>query len=430
MKLRALLGLMLCGVARPVAAENLLFKNVQRVDVQARTVQPTQVLLLDGRIAPATTPPPANVTVVDMQGKWLIPGLIDLHVHTWGNTLPDGSGMALGPHKTAHVMLYAGVTAMLDLAGDANELFEARAAQRRGGADSDLEADLYAAGAPFGNWNLPTAANAAAVVTDYVASRHPDVVKFIYDTPTLAGPPFVAAMQALRGGSVPTVVHIGTWEHARDALTAGASAITHLYDDAVIPQEVVRQWAASTTQSIPTMAVQMDLAAMTDSPKMLDAPLLNALLPRWAMGTLRHPKKYCDRAMGTLRWQRADRQNDAASLHWLVGAGVSILAGSDTNNMGTLQGYSLHRELLLLRAGGLGAWETLAAGTTAAAAFLKRPVGINPGDLGEFVILAGDPIQDIANTQKIVAVVHHGKRVDRAALQRQVLAEGQSRSVD
>lgn len=417
-------------VGSPLRAESFVLRNVQRVDVQARSIARTDVAVVDGRIAASGAALPPGIAVVDMTGKWLIPGLVDLHVHTWGNALPDGTHMPLGPRRTGHAMLYAGVTAMLDLAGDANDLFAARATQRAGGAASDLEADLYAAGAPFGNWNLPTAEGAAAVVVDYVAARQPDVVKFIYDTPTLAGPPFRAAMQALAGGPTPTVVHIGTWEHARDALLAGASAITHLHDDEVIPSDVVKLWGTRPTRSIPTMAVQMDLAHWVDRPQLLDAPLLTALMPRPALDLYRRPPKFSGPTQGTLRWQRAERQNDMVSLHLLVGAGVMILAGSDTNNLGTVQGYSLHRELLLLRAGGLGAWETLAAGTTGAAAFLRRPTGIELGEVAEFVVLEGDPLEDVANTQNIVWVVHHGKRVDRQALQRKLLSECRERVAD
>ena len=125
----------------------LLLENVQRVDVAARTISSANVAIVDGRIAPwdeASLMP--HATVLDMNHAWLIPGLIDLHVHVLGNPLPDGRSIPMDAHATGRAMLAAGVTAMLDLAGDPEVLFDVRAEQRRGTARSDGEADLYAAG--------------------------------------------------------------------------------------------------------------------------------------------------------------------------------------------------------------------------------------------------------------------------------------------
>ena len=247
----------------------------------------------------------------------------------------------------------------------------------------------------------------------YVRDYQPDVLKFIYDTDLLRRAPFLAAMRAVRYGAVPTVIHIGTWQHALDAIVAGATAVTHLDDDAVIPADVLAAWQASPTLSIPTMAVQGDLANFVQQPELLNSPLLNALLPRWAVQSFRAPERFSDKGQRVLAWQRQLRFNDLQSLGLLSHAGVRFLAGSDTNNQGTVQGFSLHRELVLLRASGVGPWETLAAATTEAAAFLRRPLGTETGQVAELVLLAGNPIEAIDNTQRIVAVVHHGKLVHR-----------------
>ncbi|HEY9715288.1 MAG TPA: hypothetical protein V6C72_17585, partial [Chroococcales cyanobacterium] len=60
---------------------------------------------------------------------------------------------------------------------------------------------------------------------------------------------------------------------------------------------------------------------------------------------------------------------------------------------------------------------------TGAASFLSRPSGINAGETAELVVLNASPLTDIANTQDIYAVIHHGQLVDRAKLRRTIQNE-------
>jgi imidazolonepropionase-like amidohydrolase len=100
----------------------------------------------------------------------------------------------------------------------------------------------------------------------------------------------------------------------------------------------------------------------------------------------------------------------------LADAGVTILAGTDSGLPGTIQGYSLHRELIKLVEAGLSPWQALAAGTTKAGTFLGQSYGVTPGSVANLVVLAASPIEDIRNTQRIAHVIHRGSIVDRQAL--------------
>jgi imidazolonepropionase-like amidohydrolase len=100
----------------------------------------------------------------------------------------------------------------------------------------------------------------------------------------------------------------------------------------------------------------------------------------------------------------------------MADAGVTILTGTDWGNWGTIQGFSLHRELVLLVDAGLSSWQALAASTTLTGEFLGKSFGVMPGDEANLVVLDASPIQDIRNTQQIAMVIHHGKVVDRARL--------------
>ena len=97
----------------------------------------------------------------------------------------------------------------------------------------------------------------------------------------------------------------------------------------------------------------------------------------------------------------------------LADAGVLMLTGTDSGNWGTIQGYSVHRELIKLVEAGLSTWQALAASTVNAGEFLGRNYGVGPGDEANLVVLRASPIEDIANTQEIELVIHHGKIVEK-----------------
>ncbi|WP_046006311.1 amidohydrolase family protein [Pseudoalteromonas rubra] len=112
------------------------------------------------------------------------------------------------------------------------------------------------------------------------------------------------------------------------------------------------------------------------------------------------------------KWRKQDAQR-TANLAALVTAGVTVLAGTDAGNYGTIQGYSVHREILKFTQAGMTNWQALAAATTRSGSFLGIDNTLQTGAQASFVILDASPIKDIQNTQKIHAVIHQGKVVNR-----------------
>ena len=320
--------------------------------------------------------------------------------------------------EAARRMLYCGVTAYLNLGtSELKEFFARRNGQRAQPLARSNEADLYGAGSPFGLWSVKAGTPVAARLENYIQKWRPDVIKIIYDRRGGMVAADRAALstlvQAARKAGLKTVVHISTWDAARDVIEAGATAVTHFCDDDPIPAELVALWAKSGVLSIPTMAVQCDMAAIVAAPAMLDAPLLRAVASAETLAAYRNNLKYANKTLGTIHWQMEDRENDFSALRQLAKAGVTLLAGSDVGNLGTFQGYSLHREMKIMQDAGLSTWDALASATTRAADFLGRPHGIRPDDIAELVILDADPTVDVANTEKIFGVVHHGWLMDR-----------------
>jgi imidazolonepropionase-like amidohydrolase len=412
----------------PSKAE-LYLVNANLVDPAAREVRRGNLLIRDGRIASAPAKPPADFKgrTLDLSGKWVIPGLVDLHTHTYGNV--DTSGTPIdrpNPPGVALRMLYAGVTAFLDLFGAEEEQFTARAQQRAGvlgGADmfSSLSC-ITATGAHGTEYGVKTriadSPEQARQAIESLKARRPDVIKIIYEfgsgRRSIHKSTFLAAVSAAKENGIKTVVHVSTWQDVRDAVEAGATAVTHT-PAGPVPEDLARLMASRRVASIPTLAVQTDFRHFVLEPGVLDNPMARALTTAAVVDTYRSAET---RARVELLRERLESGEASAfhSVKAMSDAGVQILAGTDSGSVGTLQGYSLHRELIQLVAAGLSPWQALAAATTDAAAFLGRSYGVKPGSEATLVVLDASPVEDIRNTQRIAYVIHHGVVVDREGL--------------
>lgn len=411
-------------------AQDLLIRDAQVVDPVTRTVRRGSVVIRDGRILEIVRRAPATFRgdVIDAGGRWLIPGLNDLHVHAFGNAGAAGALDIMGPERVARVMLYCGVTGFLDLFSVEEQILGARDRQRTVGLDG---ADIYAAGPILTStgghgteYGVPTRiidspADARREV-DALAKKRPDVVKIVYDhagrMPTIDRATLREAIAAAKEHNLATVVHIGTWQDALEAVEDGASAITHMHGPDEIPDALVTLMRKRRTYLIPTLAVHRELINIVANPLLLDEPLLAAVASPAIVSSYRDTAAFEPRLRSFMGWLRRLAPGIDRSIARAHRAGIPILAGTDVGNPGTFHGYSLHRELELLVAAGLSEWDALASATTLAGRFLGVPYGVRPGDIANLVILEASPIERIANTRRISAVIHHGRIIDRAAL--------------
>lgn len=116
------------------------------------------------------------------------------------------------------------------------------------------------------------------------------------------------------------------------------------------------------------------------------------------------------------------QQHFAATLHLtkaMHDAGVPFIAGTDSANASLVPGFSLHQELTLFVAAGFTPMEALQSATLNPARYLGRDQDlgtIEVGKIADLVLLDANPLDDIANTQRIRAVVVNGRFLDRTAL--------------
>jgi imidazolonepropionase-like amidohydrolase len=423
------------GVQTQASRADLYLVNANVVDPATRDVRRGNLLIRDGKIASSAAKPPADFKgrTLDLNGKWVIPGLVDLHTHTYGNV--DTSGNPIdrpNPPGVALRMLYAGVTAFLDLFGAEEEQFTTRAQQRAGilgGSDMFSSLSCITATAAHGTEygvkaRIADSPEEARQAVETLKARRPDVIKIIYDLgaglKSIDKPTLLAALSAAKQNGIKTVVHVSAWQGVRDAVEGGATAVTHT-PAGPVPQDLARLMASRGVASIPTLTVQTDFLHFVLEPGVLDNPMARALTTPAVIGAYRSAETVA-RAESQRQPREASEASTFKSVKAMADAGVRILAGTDSGSVGTLQGYSLHRELIQLVAAGLTPWQALAAATTDAAAFLGRTYGVKPGSEATLVVLEASPIDDIRNTQRIAYVIHHGVIVNREGLRADPLA--------
>lgn len=370
-----------------------------------------RVVVRDGEISAvgADAEAPAGLTRIDGRGRTLLPGLIDAHVHAFGDAQQD--------------MARFGVTGGLDMHGDASRLPSLRAARER--SDDSGRADLWAAGfavtAPGGHgtqygFTVPTLtpADDVAAFVDARLDEGADFIKLIVEDlgaygmaqrlPTLSAPQVAAVAEAARARGRPVVVHVATAADARMVVDAGVHGLVHVFADAVADDGLLETFQARDAFVVPTLSVVASMAGSGEGQALSQDPRLQPLLGADQKEALAHD-------FGLPTPVRLDHAIE--SVRRMHAAGIDILAGSDAPNPGTTHGASLHHELELLVRAGLTPAQALAAATSRPARRfgLAGRGRIAPGMRADLVLVAGDPLDDIRATRAIEAVWKNGRSV-------------------
>ncbi|MEL6853376.1 MAG: CIA30 family protein [Bacteroidota bacterium] len=363
-----------------------------------------------------------------LAGKFILPALWDMHVHSFGNIAPNNRFQMLTTSGTAKTMLYCGVGGFLDLFSEENYIIGLRDQQREEGLPG---ADIHCAGPIFTctkghgtEYGVPTRVvntpEEARQSMAELAEKKPDVIKLVYDNapnrmPTMDQATMEAVVAAANQHGIKVIAHIGTWQDVKEVVEAGGHAITHAPTDP-LPEEVLQLMKEKQTTMIPTLSVQQDMSLYFQRPELLNSSLLQAVVDAPLLEAFVDSSKLEFRMKRFMAYQKATRKVAADIIQRMHKAGVPLLTGTDSGNPGVFQGYSVHREMALLHEFGLTPWEALAAATTRSAHFLGKNASLEEGALANLLILDASPLETLSHTEKIHAQVHHGKWVDRSVL--------------
>jgi imidazolonepropionase-like amidohydrolase len=459
----AALPLAACAAVRSTAprpgGQAIAFVHAGVVDVEAGRLLPDRTVVVErGRITAVDSarPAPRGAQVVDATGRFLMPGLWDMHVHAF-----MAGDSALGITRRAADVFFplfiaAGVTGIRDMGGVPDSL----AAVRRRVADGSVPAPSIVAagphlsgpspyGAPVQHTIVVATPEQARAAVDSLRRLGADFVK-VHDLLSPAAFREVAA--AARRAGLPLAGHLRPGIDPREASDLGQVSFEHVAPELSAwcgPDGAARadsyytawrqgQWSfassiaakrrlretrdeascaglyermrANGTHLVPTLVYELvDSTAAAD-------PWLAYLPP--AM------RRFCALvAEYRLQAPAADRQaheravlNDVRAMH---AAGVQVLAGTDLGAACGAPGFGLHDELARLVQAGLTPAEALRTATLAPARFLHAADTLGTVSVGrraDLVLLTADPLADIRNVRAVSGVMLHGRWLPRPAL--------------
>lgn len=348
--------------------------------------------------------------VVDGGGGMLLPGFFDAHVHLLPGVLQQA--------------LTFGVTTELDLFSKPDLLTQALRQAHGDPAAADLRSSGVGATAPGGHPSMMYApfpyvtgpGDAEGFVDDRLGEGAA-FLKVLYDAegvgpfswPSLDVATVTALVEAAHARGVLVVAHATSAVAARDVVRAGVDVLAHVPIDAV-DDMLIEEVHARGVAVIGTLVTIDGFAATPSGPALLADPHLAPIIgPAWGEVLRASADRW--RAPGM-----PDVTTAMENIARLNAAGVTVLAGTDAPNPGTLHGASLHRELELLVAAGLTPPQALVAATSAPARVfgLHDRGRIEPGMRADLLLVDGDPLTDIRETRRIRAIWRGGVPCERS----------------
>jgi len=405
--------------AQSTASGTYIIRNVRLFDGESVAERQTVVISQGTIVAVGGSPVsvPAGAEEIAGEGRTLLPGLMDAHVHF--PIFPVTAAAAALQQSLAF-----GVTTSI-LMGAAPSTVVARLKTLEDTDSPDmaaiLNAGIYATapgghptqmGGPGGFPTLNSPGEADAFVAARVAEGS-DFIKIIYDDierfgkklPTLDEATIAALVTAAHARGKIAVAHIGDERTARGAIAAGVDGLAHLFEGPTVSPDFGQFAAKHGVFVIPTLSVLYSSCGMPDAPGFLkDAETMKLVKPQFR-SFLEMPT-----SPSTLRCDAAPK-----AIRQLAAANVPMLAGTDAPAPGTMYGASVHKELEHLVDAGLTPTAALVAATSAPAkAFRMTDRGrIKTGLRADLLLVDGDPSKQIRATRNIVAVWKRGVRALR-----------------
>lgn len=433
-------GLLAAAPACAQGAGTYAVTNVTVVPMDRERHVPGQtVIVRDGRIVAmgpaASTAVPAGATRIDGRGRYLMPGLAEMHAH-----VPPQADQTQWTEDVLFLYAANGVTFARSMLGAPHHL----ALRGRAERGEIVSPRIYTSGPSLNGNSVATPEAGRRMVAEQRAAGydflkiHPGLDRARYDAiaeaARVAGIPF--------GGHVPAEVGVGR------ALEAGQATIDHLdefvtvlipegqrpsgpggffgvnharaVDDARIPA-LVRRVRASGVWNVPTESLIHHV--------LLPSPTTDALLARPEIAYVPpQMRAQWTQARNSLQSQTTYDPANAQRLVALRGqviralneAGAGLLLGSDAPQIFQVPGFSIHHELRVLVEAGLTPYQALATGTRNVARFLgeeQRFGTVAVGRRADLLLLEADPLADVGNVRRRAGVMLNGRWLSEERIQ-------------
>ncbi len=435
-----LLSLSVLLFAAAIPAQVTVLKNIDLIDGSgAAPKRGVSILISGGRIRDIRPTDQlkasSGASVVDLSGKTVMPGIINLHGHVG---LVKGLTQARENYTRdnieAHLSTYAsyGVTSVVSMGSDIEPelILRIRDAQRDGRING---ARVYTAGRGFtaqggypavlpGNKGVPfevsTVAQARAYV-DQLAKMRVDLVKMWVDDELgryqkLAPEVYTAIIDQADKHKLKAAAHLFYLADAKSLLDAGLDAMAHSVRDKEVDDELIAKLKRNNATAIATLTREQSVFVYADSPPWLDDPFFKRGVSPETVTTLKS-EAYRNKVAGNpdAAKFRDFFQTASRNLKKLSDAGVRIGFGTDTGPPGRILGFFEHWEMELMAQAGLTPMQVIQTASKNAAEYLgvSKDFGtLEKGKYADLIVLDKNPLDDIRNTRSIQAVYIGGQK--------------------
>ncbi|WP_106793188.1 amidohydrolase family protein [Aquimarina sp. Aq78] len=440
-------------------AQTIVIENINIIDVETGKIKKQQNIAIEGKnitsISSKKITPKENTEVINGADKFIIPGMIDSHIHFFQTgslyTRPDAIDLK-------HIMPYEdeiefakkivpdnfkrylrlGITSVMDVGGPFSNFII-----RDSVSQNNISPNVYVTGPLFSPYqpkafseleDIPiekiTTKEQATILFNKMLPYKPDFIKIWYiatkDIPAEKTYPIVEHIaQLTHKNNLKLTVHATQLNTAKLAVKAGADILVHSVTDTLIDNEFIELLKKNNVTYIPTLIVSknygksflgkpdnhyQDLAfanptvyrSLTDVKKISDEDI-----PKGLKNLRNNEKTYLERsaAKDKIMFQNLKKLSEN---------GINVATGTDAGNIGTIHASSYIQEIEAMKKSGISNLDILRASTiNAAKGFgLDNQIGsISEGKLADLVILKNNPLENLQNLNSIKEVIKGGKIV-------------------
>jgi imidazolonepropionase-like amidohydrolase len=416
----------------PVAswADVTIIEHVTLIDGTGKPPQPDMTVKIDGDKITAVTPSAvarsAGGRKINGRGKFLIPGLMDVHIHLRGAGEPSSRDAGLAGLAS---FLYAGVTTVFDAGNQADFILSLRSDERAG---KILSPRIFATG------NLVTypgshGSRMAVNVTDFekdkalldahINDQQPDMLKLTLDEEGWGSRPMITLLppelmekiiRYYNQHGIRTTVHTSNEFRTLEAIYAGTDTIAHPVIQGPVSDSFVALMGAKKTPFASTLTIGESYSRLAEHPEYLDQPLYVASFNTETRTKLKTETRAEFQKRPWTWWMKIMTPIAQENVRKIHAAGGVVACGTDQSS-----GPATHRELELLAASGIAPLDVIKIATLNSAVFLGKADklgSVETGKLADLVLLNADPTTAIDNAKSIAFVMKNGEIIDESQL--------------